>query len=127
MLFRRAPGKKDGERQGALPVAEGAPLVAITEDDHRYVIKTELPGVKQKALTGGGPADALPRPSARNEETDAQDNTFQRGEQACGRFARRGPLPEDFNDDRGAAAFKDGRMHVHWPTIDPPPPPPQAP
>ena len=85
--------------------------MAIVEDDHHDVIKTALSGVKQKAIKVGGPADALPFSGARKDDTEAKDNIFHRGKQAYGRFARRAPLPKDFDDEKVAAAFKDGRRH----------------
>ena len=91
--FRRAPGKKDGEPQGALTVTEGAPLVAIVEDDHQDVTKTALPGVKQEAIQVGGPADALPFSGARKDETEAKDNTFHRGNKPMAGLPEGLPFP----------------------------------
>src|SRR5438309_11600462 len=46
-LFGRAPGRGKNGEQESITVAEGAPLVDITEDDREYLIKAELPEVKK--------------------------------------------------------------------------------
>src|SRR5262245_41298482 len=47
----KLPLKKDTQDQEQVAVAEWAPLVDITEDDHEYLIKAELPEVKKEELS----------------------------------------------------------------------------
>ena len=87
------------------------PLVAVRENARGYVLKAELPQVKQEDAKITIDGDAL---------TITGDRTFDLNrkkdhpiEHACGRFAHSFEVPADARPSRVNAVFKNGVLIVH--------------
>ena len=87
------------------------PLVDVSEDARGYVLRAELPQVKENdakiTMEDGTLTIAGNRRFDRNSKKD------RRVEHAYGRFAHSFTLPEDARPARVTAVFKDGLLTVH--------------
>ncbi|MEK6619143.1 MAG: Hsp20/alpha crystallin family protein [Nitrospirota bacterium] len=114
-LVGRAPVRKNGAKKEAMTVAEWAPLVDITEDDKEYLIKAELPEVKKEDVKLTAHDDVLTITGERKYEKEEKGKKYHRVERAYGSFERSFTLPEDADEGKIAAEFKDGVLKVHLP------------
>jgi len=114
-LVGRAPVRKNGEKKEAMTVAEWAPLVDITEDDKEYLIKAELPEVKKEDVKLTAHDNVLTITGERKYEKEEKGKKYHRVERAYGSFERSFTLPEDADEGKIAAEFKDGVLKVHLP------------
>jgi len=114
-LFGRAPIKKIGDNREALSVAQWAPLVDISEDEKEYLIKAELPEVKNDEVKVSVQNDVLSITGERNYEKEEKNKKVHRIERAYGSFARTFTVPEDADSERVSAEFKEGILKVHLP------------
>jgi HSP20 family protein len=103
----------DAETRERLAVTEWAPLVDITEDDHEYLIKAELPEVKKDDLSVTVENGVLLLSGERKFEKTEQNKKYHRVERAYGSFVRRFTIPEDADGGKVNAEFKDGVLKVH--------------
>jgi HSP20 family protein len=108
-LIRMEGGKEE------MTVAEWAPLVDITEDDKEYLIKAELPEVKKEDVKLAVHNDVLTITGERKYEKEETNKKYHRVERSYGSFTRSFALPEDADEGKVAADFKDGVLKVHLP------------
>ena len=86
------------------------PAVDVSEDDARYVVSAELPGVRREDVAVELEAGALTlRGEKKREERDERRRVVER---AYGAFERRVTLPGDADPERVDASFKDGVLIV---------------
>ena len=114
-MFGRAPVRKDGGRDEAMTVAEWAPLVDIVEDEHEYLIKAELPEVTKEDVKVTVQNGVLSLMGDRKFTKEEKDKKYHRVERAYGSFVRSFSLPEDADENKVSADFKDGVLQVHLP------------
>ena len=79
-----------GDRE-ALSIADWTPSCNVSETPEEYRVEAELPGVKQE---------------------DLEVNVENRLESSYGSFMRSFTLPDDADDDKVAAEYKDGLLTV---------------
>ena len=100
----------------SLAVADWSPEVDISEDDHGYLLKADLPEMKKddvKVTVEGG---VLCVSGQRKSEKEGQKRKFHRIERSFGNFRRSFTLPEDADSTKVTADFRDGVLKVHLPT-----------
>jgi HSP20 family protein len=114
-LFGRAPVRKEAGKEEAMTVADWAPLVDITEDEKEYLIKAELPEVKQEEVKVSLQDDVLSISGERKFEKEEKGKKYHRVERAYGSFSRSFSLPQDADSGKVQAEFKDGVLKVHLP------------
>ena len=114
-LFGRSPLRKNGEKDEAMTVAQWAPLVDIVEDEHEYLIKAELPEVKKEEVKVTVQDGVLSLAGDRKLVKEEKDKKYHRVERAYGSFVRTFSLPEDADENKVSADFKDGVLQVHLP------------
>jgi HSP20 family protein len=114
-LFGRSPVRKNGEKDELMTVAEWAPLVDIVEDDHEYLIKAELPEVKKEEVKVTVQGGVLSLSGDRKFVREEKDKKYHRLERAYGSFVRTFSLPEDADESKVSADFKEGVLQVHLP------------
>ncbi|MHA7836980.1 MAG: Hsp20/alpha crystallin family protein [bacterium] len=88
------------------------PSVDITETDEEYRVRAELPGVSKDDVTVELEQGVL---SIRGEKKSVRDEKLERGrrrECSYGSFSRSFTLPQDAEDDKVSAEFKDGVLEV---------------
>ncbi len=116
MLTRRETGRE------ALTVADWAPVVDITEDDHEYLIKAEIPEVDKKDVKVTVQDGVLTIQGERKQAKEEKGKRFHRIERSFGSFVRSFGLPDEVAEDKLKAEFKDGLLLVHLPKAERPKP-----
>jgi HSP20 family protein len=114
-LFGRSPVRKNGEKDELMTVAEWAPLVDIIEDEHEYLIKAELPEVKKEEVKVTVQDGVVSLAGDRKFVREEKDKKYHRLERAYGSFVRTFSLPEDADENKVTADFKEGILQVHLP------------
>ena len=92
-----------------------SPLVDITEDDHEYLFKVDLPEMKKDDVKVTIENGILYISGERKTEKEEQKQKFHRLERCFGTFERNFTVPEDTDATKITAEFKDGVLQVHLP------------
>lgn len=111
-LLGLTPTRWNGGKEETMTVAQWAPLVDITEDDHEYLIKAELPEVKKEDVKVTVEHGALNISGERKLEKEENGRHYHRIERSYGAFVRSFVLPDDADAQKVAAEFKDGVLRV---------------
>ncbi|MCU7932358.1 MAG: Hsp20/alpha crystallin family protein [Candidatus Thiodiazotropha sp. (ex Codakia rugifera)] len=91
---------------------EWAPAVDIKDEDNRYVIRADIPGVKPEDIEVTMENGVLTiRGERKFEETEEKEN-FRRIERSHGIFYRRFSLPDNTDAEAVQATGKDGVIEV---------------
>ncbi len=117
-MFGRSPGRKEGEREEAMTVAEWSPLVDISEDEKEYLIKAELPEVKKEDIKVTVHNDVMTISGERRSEKEEKGKKFHRIERSYGSFTRSFTIPEDADGSKVSAESKDGMLSVRLPKTE---------
>ena len=114
-VFDLAPYRQNSiaANEENMTVAEWAPLVDIVEDDKEYLIKVELPEVQRENVKVTVESGTLTITGERKAEKEEKGRKFHRIERIFGRFARTFAVPDDADDTKVNADFKDGVLRVH--------------
>src|SRR5436190_22818337 len=100
----------------SLAVADWSPDVDITQDDHEYLLKADLPEIKKDDVRVTVEDGILCVSGERKNEKEDQKRKFHRVERSYGNFHRSFTLPEDADSTKVTAEFHDGVLKVHLPT-----------
>ena len=100
----------------SLAVADWSPEVDISEDDHGYLLKADLPEMKKEDVRATVEDGILNVCGERKTEKEDQKRKFHRIERSYGTFRRSFTLPEDADSTKVTAEFRDGVLKVHLPT-----------
>src|SRR5213594_4818777 len=100
----------------SLAVADWSPEVDISEDDHGYLLKADLPEIKKDDVRVTVEDRILSVSGERKSEKEDQKRKFHRTERSFGNFRRSFTLPEDTDSKKVTAEFRDGVLKVHLPT-----------
>lgn len=110
-IFGLAPQRTvNGKEQ--MTVAEWLPLVDITEDDKEYLIKAELPDIRKDDVKVVVENGVLTISGERKFEKEEKNKKYHRVERAYGSFTRSFTVPDDADDAKVGAEFKDGVLTV---------------
>jgi HSP20 family protein len=118
MFFGGFPSFSGKIREGngkSLTLPHWSPLVDITEDDHEYLFKADLPEVKKEDLKVTVENGILSVSGERKTEKEEKKKTYHRLERFFGTFERTFMVPEDADATKIMAEFKDGVLKVHLP------------
>jgi HSP20 family protein len=111
------PNRMGGDEMiHSLAVADWSPDVDISEDDHGYHLKADLPEIKKDDVRITVEDGILNVSGERKIEKEDQKRKFHRIERSCGTFRRSFTLPEDADSTKVTAEFRDGVLKVHLPT-----------
>lgn len=97
----------------ALKVAEWAPVVDIQETETEYLVKADLPEVEKKDVKVTVEQGVLTIQGERKQEKEEKGRKFHRIERSYGTFLRTFTVPEDAEETKVTADFKDGVLRVH--------------
>jgi HSP20 family protein len=100
----------------SLTVADWSPEVDISQDDHEYLLKADLPEMKKDDVRVTVEDGVLSVSGERKGVKDDQKKKFHRIERSFGTFRRSFTLPEDADSTKVTAEFRDGVLKVHLPT-----------
>jgi HSP20 family protein len=100
----------------SLTVADWSPEVDISQDDHEYLLKADLPEMKKDDVRVTVEDGILSVSGERKCVKEDQKKKFHRIERSFGTFRRSFTLPEDADSTKVTAEFRDGVLKVHLPT-----------
>ena len=104
--------RRTDKQEEVMTVADWTPLVDIIEDDKEYLIKVELPEVKKEDVKVTVERGVLNITGERLSEKEEKDHRFHRIERSYGTFLRSFTIPDDADDCKVNAEFKDGLLKV---------------
>jgi HSP20 family protein len=110
-LAARRLGLADSEDNGN-SVADYIPAVDVVEENERFVLRADLPGVDPKSITINMENGALSLAGERQTEKTESANGLHRIERSSGRFYRRFSLPESADADNITAKSSNGILEV---------------
>ena len=110
------PNRIDSAEPHSLTVADWSPEVDISEDDHGFLIKADLPEMKKEDVKVTVDHGILSVSGERKIEKEDKKKKFHRIERSYGNFRRSFTLPEDTDSTKVTAEFRDGVLKVHLPT-----------
>ena len=112
-LFNRS-GMRSAAQE-ALVVADWTPLVDIAETDKEYLVKAELPEIPKEGVKVEIREGVLYIQGERRKEMEEKGQKFHRVERAYGKFLRSFTIPQDVEESKVTADFKDGILFVKLP------------
>jgi len=95
--------------------ATWSPAVDIHEEEQRFVLRADLPGVKPSDIEITAEKGVLALRGSRNFEQKKDDGHYSRVERVSGKFVRSFTLPENVQTDAIKASFKDGVLELTIP------------
>ncbi len=110
--FGLSPNRRVQDGQQTLTTAEWAPSVDISEDDHEYLIKAELPEVNKDDVKVTLENGVLIIKGERKFEKEEKNRKYHRIERSYGSFVRSFSIPDNAAPDKISADFKDGVLQV---------------
>jgi HSP20 family protein len=96
----------------SLTVADWSPEVDISQDNHEYLLKADLPEMKKDDVRVTVEDGILCVSGERKSEKEDQKRKFHRIERSFGNFRRSFTLPEDADSTKVTAEFRDGVLKV---------------
>jgi HSP20 family protein len=101
-----------GQRDNGDSVADWVPAVDIVEEQDRFVLRADVPGVKAEDIDVNMENGVLTVSGERHEESSEQANGVKRIERLTGKFYRRFSLPEVANAEEISAKSANGILEV---------------
>jgi HSP20 family protein len=98
------------------------PAVDIREEDSRYLLTADIPGVDRKNVEITLEEGVLTVKGERNTETDVAKEGYRRRERTHGTFMRQFTLPDTVDAGNISAAVQDGVLEIEIPKQDKPEP-----
>ncbi len=99
------------------PVANWVPAVDIVEQNDRFVLRADVPGVDPEDIEVSMDAGVLTVSGERKSENVTEGEGFRRVERASGRFFRRFNLPDSADAEGITAQSSNGILEVSIPKL----------
>jgi HSP20 family protein len=99
-----------------------APAVDIREEENRYLLSADIPGVDRGNIEVTLEDGVLTLKGERSREAEASDRQYRRKERVHGAFMRQFTLPETADTQNISATIKDGVLDVVIPKYAKPQP-----
>ena len=99
----------------AMTVFDWAPSVDIAETPEEFVVKAELPEVKKEDVKVSVTNGVLRVEGHRKQEKEENGKKFHRIERSYGSFLRTFTLPDNVDEAKLRAEFKDGMLMLRLP------------
>ena len=119
MFGRYARGMDWPRRSSQQMVAGGdwAPRVDIAETDAAFTIKAEIPEVKKEDVVVSVDNGVLTIRGERKQEKEEKHKKYHRVERFYGNFVRSFTLPDNVDESRIEAVFKEGMLTLQIPKV----------
>ncbi len=101
-----------GEMQESLAAGNFVPAVDIYEDEHKLMLKLEVPGVKQDDLDIRMENQTLTVKGERKFEAEEKEENFHRIERRFGSFVRSFTLPQTVDGNAISAKYDAGVLSI---------------
>src|SRR5438132_8535023 len=111
----RFPNRLGNGETHSLAVADWSPEIDISQDNHEYLLKADLPEMKKEDVRVTVEDGILCVSGERKSEKEDHKRKFHRIERSIGNFRRSFTLPEDTDSTKVTADFCDGVLKVHLP------------
>jgi len=115
-LLHSAP-QSDGHRPGT--EADWVPAVDIVENEERFVVRADLPGVNASDIEIKAESGTLTLCGERAGDESHDSDGMRRNERVSGKFLRRFSLPDTADADTIAASSKNGTLEIVIPKHKP--------
>jgi HSP20 family protein len=116
--FGRAIGWPRRGTQEVMATGDWAPRVDIAETDNEFTIKAEIPDVKKEDVKVTVDSGVLTIRGERKQEKEEKDKKFHRVERYYGSFTRSFTLPDNVDESKIEASFKDGMLNLQIPKTE---------
>jgi HSP20 family protein len=116
--FGRSGLARATEDKGTFLTFDWAPSVDIAETPEAFEIKAELPDVKKEDVRVTVEEGQLRISGERKQEKEERGKKFHRVERSYGSFMRSFSLPENVDDSKLSAEYKDGVLNVRLPKTE---------
>ena len=117
-VFARPGAARAADDKGALLTFDWAPSVDIAETAEAFEIKAELPDVRKDDVRVTVEDGQLRISGERKQEKEEKGKKFHRVERSYGSFMRSFSLPENVDDSKLSAEYKDGVLNVRLPKTE---------
>jgi HSP20 family protein len=118
-IFGRSTAPSTGDAgKDTMMVFDWSPTVDIAETPEEFHIKAELPEVKTEDVKVSVDNRVLRLEGMRKQEKEDKGKKYHRIERSYGSFLRTFALPDNVDDTKVRAVFKDGVLNVHLPKIE---------
>ncbi len=107
----RVAAVAEGDRS-SIVTSNWSPAVDIREEDEKFVLKADIPGVDPKDIDVTMDDGVLTIKGERKCESEEEANGYKRVERSRGTFYRRFSLPDSADAERVTAKGKDGVLEV---------------
>ncbi|GMQ87962.1 MAG: Hsp20/alpha crystallin family protein [Gammaproteobacteria bacterium] len=111
-LFNTRPGQNGEDNDHLLSGSDWTPAVDIREEDSRYIIHADVPGVDPKDIEINMEGGVLSIRGERRLETTDEREGYKRVERVRGSFFRRFSMPDTADADAVTARSKDGVLEI---------------
>ncbi|WP_349431151.1 Hsp20/alpha crystallin family protein [Methylomarinum sp. Ch1-1] len=108
-LDRMHEGDTEG---GSIATAEWAPAVDIKEDNDRFTLYADIPGVKPEDMDVSMEEGVLTIKGEKESETSTEKEGYKRIERTSGSFYRRFSLPDTADAEAITAKSKNGVLEI---------------
>lgn len=104
--------------QEVVATGDWAPRVDIAETDTEFIIKAEIPDVKKEDVKVTVDNGILTIRGERKQEKEEKNKKFHRVERFYGSFTRSFTLPDNVDESKIDASFKDGMLNLIVPKTE---------
>jgi HSP20 family protein len=100
-----------------LPIEERgwAPAIDVFEKEDKFVVKAELPGMKEEDIDISVVGDTLTIKGERKAETEVKEEDYYCCERSYGSFSRSLAVPPNVDAKKIEASFEDGILEISLP------------
>jgi HSP20 family protein len=88
------------------------PAVDMFEKDDKFVVKADLPGMKEDDIDVSIVGDTLTIKGEKKTETEVKEENYYRSERAYGSFLRSIPIPSGVDSSKIEANYENGVLEV---------------
>jgi len=116
--YTKAVGQPRAGSQEIIATGDWAPRVDIAETDKAYEIKAEIPEVNKDDVKVTVDSGVLTIRGERKQEKEEKGKKFHRVERYYGIFTRSFTLPDNVDETKVKASFKDGMLNLQIPKTE---------
>ena len=104
---------------GRLPMEQRGwtPAIEVFEKEDRFLVKAELPGMKEEDIDVSAVGDTLTIKGERKAESEVKEEDYYCCERSYGSFFRSIALPSHVDAQKIEASYEDGILEVSLPKI----------
>ena len=94
-----------------------APAIEVFEKEDKFVVKAELPGMKEEDINVSIVGDTLTIKGERKAESEVKEEDYYCCERSYGSFSRSIAVPSNVDAKKIEASFEDGVLDISLPKV----------